>query len=158
MKLLARELGFSHVIEVDPLDTIAFPGGEIVAVPFLGEHNDLPFAKSAYLISAGEQRLLFAADSNCLDRRMYENLCAEYGPNPDRILGHGMHRRAVVLGVRAAVAETAGAQALPDEAFEGQRCRCGFEPAGRGAIRAGLYLCDRPRTLAAIFHGLGAGR
>jgi len=87
MKLLARELGFSHVIEVDPLDTIAFPGGAIIAAPFLGEHNDLPFAKSAYLISAGEQRLLFAADSNCLDRRMYENLCAEYGPIQTVFLG-----------------------------------------------------------------------
>ncbi|MGZ5050159.1 MAG: MBL fold metallo-hydrolase [Methylobacter sp.] len=28
MKLLARELGFTNVIEVDPLDTIPFPGGE----------------------------------------------------------------------------------------------------------------------------------
>ncbi|EGW20006.1 MBL fold metallo-hydrolase [Methylobacter tundripaludum] len=87
MKLLARELGFTDVIEVDPLDTIAFPGGAIIAAPFLGEHNDLPFAKSGYLISAGEQRLLFAADSNCLDRRMYENLCAEYGPIQTVFLG-----------------------------------------------------------------------
>jgi len=87
MKLLARELGFNHVIEVDPLDTIPFPGGAFVAAPFLGEHNDLPFAKSAYLISAGQQRLLFAADSNCLDRRMYENLYAEYGPIQTVFLG-----------------------------------------------------------------------
>lgn len=79
MRLLARELGFHRVVEVDPLDSIGFSGGEIVAVPFLGEHNDLPFAKSAYLIRAGKQQLLFAADSNCLDERMYRNLCAEYG-------------------------------------------------------------------------------
>jgi len=87
MKLLARELGFTDVIEVDPLDTIPFPGGEIVAAPFLGEHNDLPFAKSAYLIRAGGQRILFAADSNCLDKRMYENLCAQYGPIQTVFLG-----------------------------------------------------------------------
>lgn len=87
MKLLARELGFMNVIEVDPLDGIPLPGGEIVAVPFLGEHNDLPFAKSAYLICAGEQRLLFAADSNCLDKRMYENLRAQYGPIQTVFLG-----------------------------------------------------------------------
>jgi hypothetical protein len=79
MKLLARELGFQQVVEVDPLDSISFTGGEIVAVPFLGEHNDLPFAKSAYLVRAGNQKLLFAADSNCLDKHMYQNLCAEYG-------------------------------------------------------------------------------
>lgn len=87
MKLLARELGFDNVVEVDPLDAIPFAGGEIVAAPFLGEHNDLPFAKSGYLIAAGQQRLLFAADSNCLDRRMYENLCAEYGSIQTVFLG-----------------------------------------------------------------------
>lgn len=80
MKLLARELGFNNVLEVDPLDAIAFDGGEIVAAPFLGEHNDLPHAKSAYLIRAGREKILFAADSNCLDERMYENLCRELGP------------------------------------------------------------------------------
>ncbi|WP_367156100.1 MBL fold metallo-hydrolase [Methylomonas sp. HYX-M1] len=87
MKLLARELGFSKVTEVDPLDSFSFSGGACIAVPFLGEHNDLPFAKSGYLICAGPQRLLFAADSNCLDRRMYENLSAEYGPIQTVFLG-----------------------------------------------------------------------
>lgn len=80
LKLLAREMGFNHVVEVDPLDSIAFPDGEIIAAPFLGEHNDLPHAKSAYLIRAGREQILFAADSNCLDKRMYENLCRELGP------------------------------------------------------------------------------
>ncbi len=87
MKLLARELGFKQVIEVDPLDSISFTGGEIVAVPFLGEHNDLPFAKSAYLVRVGNQKLLFAADSNCLDKHMYQNLCAEYGSIETVFLG-----------------------------------------------------------------------
>jgi len=79
LKLMAQALGFTHVVEVEPLDTLAVPHGEIVAVPFLGEHNDLPFAKSAYLVKAGTKQILFAADSNCLDKRMYENLCAERG-------------------------------------------------------------------------------
>jgi hypothetical protein len=87
MKLLGRELGFRQVIEVDPLDSISFIGGEIVAVPFLGEHNDLPFAKSAYLVCVGNQKLLFAADSNCLDQQMYRNLCAEYGAVDTVFLG-----------------------------------------------------------------------
>ena len=79
VKLMARELGFQNVVEVEPLDSIPFFDGEIIAIPFLGEHNDLPFAKSAYLIRAGNQKILFAADSNCLDQQMYKNLCAEYG-------------------------------------------------------------------------------
>ena len=79
LKLMAHQLGFMNVQEVDPLDSIAVSNSEIVAVPFLGEHNDLPFAKSAYLIRAGNKQILFAADSNCLDKRMYENLCAQRG-------------------------------------------------------------------------------
>jgi L-ascorbate metabolism protein UlaG (beta-lactamase superfamily) len=79
LKLLAREMGFHNVVEVEPLDSIALNGGEIVAAPFLGEHNDLPHAKSGYLIRAAGQQVLFAADSNCLDKRMYENLRQQYG-------------------------------------------------------------------------------
>ena len=79
LKQMAHQLGFTHIIEVDPLDAIPVNNGEIVAVPFLGEHNDLPFAKSGYLIQAGNKQILFAADSNCLDKRMYENLCAQRG-------------------------------------------------------------------------------
>ncbi|NOU21260.1 MAG: MBL fold metallo-hydrolase [Methyloglobulus sp.] len=79
LKLIARELGFSNVMEVEPLDSIALPGGEIIAVPFLGEQNDLPNAKSGYLVRAGREQILFAADSNCLDKRMYENLYKELG-------------------------------------------------------------------------------
>jgi len=79
LRLMARELGYKNIVEVDPLDSLAFDQGEIIAVPFLGEHNDLPFAKTGYLIRAGNTRVLFAADSNCLDKRMYENLRARYG-------------------------------------------------------------------------------
>ncbi|MFA5985269.1 MAG: MBL fold metallo-hydrolase [Methylococcaceae bacterium] len=79
LRLMARELGFHQIQEVDPLDSLSFDLGEIVAVPFLGEHNDLPFAKTGYLVRAGHSQFLFAADSNCLDKRIYENLCAQRG-------------------------------------------------------------------------------
>ncbi len=74
LKLAAQRLGFKNVIEMDALDTLKLPDGEIVAVPFLGEHADLAHAKTAYLVRAGRERILFAADSNCLDRRLYEHL------------------------------------------------------------------------------------
>ncbi len=59
---------------MDALDSIKVPGGEIISVPFLGEHADLAHGKSGYLIRAGQERILFAADSNCLDKRLYEHL------------------------------------------------------------------------------------
>ena len=74
LKLLAQKLGFKHVLEMDSLETIKLPDGEIIAVPFLGEHADLPHGKTAYVVRAGKESILFAADSNCLDRRLYEHL------------------------------------------------------------------------------------
>ena len=80
LRLLAERLGFKQVREVECFDEVPFEGGRIVAVPFLGEHNDLPSAKSAYLIQAGSKSVLFAADSNCLDEAVYEPLHELAGP------------------------------------------------------------------------------
>lgn len=74
LKLAAKKIGFTKVVEVDSLDSIPVPGGEIICVPFLGEHADLAHGKCGYLIRAGRDRILFAADSNCLDKRLYEHL------------------------------------------------------------------------------------
>lgn len=74
LKLLARKLGFKHVLELDTFETIALADGEILAVPFLGEHGDLAHGKTGYVVRVGNERILFAADSNCLDRRMYEQV------------------------------------------------------------------------------------
>lgn len=79
LKLLARQLGFKNVVEADSLDEFEFPGGRIVVAPFLGEHNDLPNAKTAYAVCFGERSLLFAADSNCLDANIYAHLIREIG-------------------------------------------------------------------------------
>jgi len=74
LKLMAQKLGFRNVVELDALESIKLANGEIIAVPFLGEHADLPHGKSAYIVRAGKERILFAADSNCLDYKLYEHL------------------------------------------------------------------------------------
>lgn len=80
LKLLSRRLGFSDVVDLDELEAIALPDGEIIAVPFMGEHADLLHGKSAYVVRAGGERILFAADSDCLDSRMYEHVRRVVGP------------------------------------------------------------------------------
>lgn len=77
--LLARQLGFRNVREADSFDEFPFRDGSIVAVPFLGEHNDLASAKSAYLVRFGTERILFAADSNCLEPEIYARMGREIG-------------------------------------------------------------------------------
>jgi len=46
----------------------------------LGEHNDLPSAKTAYVVQLASHSILFAADSNCLDASMYEHVRKTTGP------------------------------------------------------------------------------
>ena len=87
LKLLLRKIGFRNVVELDSLESIELPGGEIVAVPFLGEHADLPHGKTGYVIRAGHQQILLGADSDCLDRRMYEHLRRILGPVQTVFLG-----------------------------------------------------------------------
>jgi len=75
----ARACGFDSVVELDALDAIPLPGGEIIAIPFFGEHADLAHGKSAYVVRAGDHKILLAADSNCLDPAVYENIRAAIG-------------------------------------------------------------------------------
>ena len=74
LKLMAKKMGFKHVIDLEPLESISLPDGEIIGIPFLGEHGDLAQSKTAYLIRAGLESILFAADSDCLEKKIYENV------------------------------------------------------------------------------------
>lgn len=87
LKMAARKLGFKNVVEVDTLDSIPFDGGEIIAAPFFGEHADLAHAKSAYVVRAGNEKILFAADSNCIDPQIYVNLKKSIGDIQTVFLG-----------------------------------------------------------------------
>lgn len=87
LRLAARQCGIKNVVEVDSLDVLDFPGGKIVAVPFFGEHADLAHGKSGYVVCCGEQRILLAADSNCLDPEVYHNIRKNVGRIATAFLG-----------------------------------------------------------------------
>jgi len=74
LKLLAHRIGFRDVVEMDSLENLQLPDGEITAVPFLGEHADLAHGKTGYVIRSGKRTLLIGADSDCLDKQVYENV------------------------------------------------------------------------------------
>lgn len=73
LRLLFHRLGFRNVVEMDALENLRLPDGEITAVPFLGEHADLAHGKTGYVIRLGKRKLLIGADSDCLDKQVYEN-------------------------------------------------------------------------------------
>lgn len=87
LKLLAQKVGFKNVVELDAMQSIPLPDGHIVAIPFMGEHGDLPHSKLAYVVRTGSRQIMFAADSDCLDESMYENVRRSLGPIQTVFLG-----------------------------------------------------------------------
>lgn len=87
LKLMARKLGFKNVIELEPLESIEAATGSIHGVPFLGEHGDLAHSKCGYLVRLGSHQMLFGADSDCLDERIYVNVRKALGPIETVFLG-----------------------------------------------------------------------
>ena len=75
IKLILNQIGFNDVVEIDNLESIDIPDGEIMGTPFLGEHSDLNIqAKTAHFVKLKNKKFLLAADSNNLSPEMYEYL------------------------------------------------------------------------------------
>jgi L-ascorbate metabolism protein UlaG (beta-lactamase superfamily) len=75
MKLMLENIGFKNVVELDEMETMDIRGGTITGVPFLGEHADLNVrAKVAHLIRLAGKSILFAADSNNIEPKLYEHI------------------------------------------------------------------------------------
>ncbi|SRR5579871_717285 len=80
LKLILGSIGFKRVLELDELDTVKCSDGEIMAVPFMGEHADLNIrSKLAYLVRLGDQKLMFAADSCNIEPALYRHIHREVG-------------------------------------------------------------------------------
>jgi L-ascorbate metabolism protein UlaG (beta-lactamase superfamily) len=75
MKMVLEQIGFERVTEVEEMQEIVVPGGQITAIPFFGEHCDLDIrSKSTYLVALEGYRCLVAADSSGLNPSVYENV------------------------------------------------------------------------------------
>lgn len=80
LKLMLQQLGFKNVVALSELESLPLPGGELIGVPFIGEHGDLNIqAKLAHLVRLEGKTLLMAADSNALEPRVYEHVHREVG-------------------------------------------------------------------------------
>ena len=75
IKLILKHTGFTSLIELKEMDYIALEEGEILGLPFLGEHSDLNIqSKLSYCIKLKNKKFLFAADSNNLDTSLYDHI------------------------------------------------------------------------------------
>ncbi|GIF17142.1 MBL fold metallo-hydrolase [Actinoplanes teichomyceticus] len=74
-----RALGFP-VIEVDDFDEVPFPGGRVVAAPFLDEHGEPDVrAKSTYLVQLAGASVFVGADSSGVDPVAYRLMRRQLG-------------------------------------------------------------------------------
>lgn len=88
IKLILKHTGFSSLIELREFDTIPLNEGELIALPFYGEHSDLNIqSKLSYCVHLKGRRFLFAADSNNLDPYLYEHIFDHVGPIDMLFLG-----------------------------------------------------------------------
>ncbi len=75
LRLVLESVGFRRVVELDELEVLPIDGGEIVGLPFLGEHGDLRVrSKLAHLVRLGGRTMVFAADSCNLEPRLYDHV------------------------------------------------------------------------------------
>lgn len=80
LKLMLKNTGFKNVITMEDLDELSITSGKIIALPFMGEHGDLDVTtKLGYLIEIDNFRVLFLADSQNLEFKLYEHIHKLYG-------------------------------------------------------------------------------
>jgi Diiron non-heme beta-hydroxylase N-terminal domain/Beta-lactamase superfamily domain len=76
VKMMLRNFGFSmSIVELEELEAIPTPEGEIRAIPFVGEHHDLDICgKTAYRLSISGRSYFIGADLNNVERAIYEKV------------------------------------------------------------------------------------
>jgi L-ascorbate metabolism protein UlaG (beta-lactamase superfamily) len=73
MALILRRLGYHNVRVVDVFDRIKFGEGEIVSLPFSGEHADLDVhSKQTILLKIKDRTFFFLVDSDAIDPALYK--------------------------------------------------------------------------------------
>ena len=75
VKLVLQYTGFESLIEMEETQTVCLKEGEIIGLPFFGEHSDLNIqSKLSYCIKLKGKTFMFAADSNNLDPFLYDHI------------------------------------------------------------------------------------
>jgi L-ascorbate metabolism protein UlaG (beta-lactamase superfamily) len=80
LKLILETIGFSSVHSLGEFESIDIPNGQILGLPFLGEHSDLNVhSKIAHHVTLNGHKFLLAADSNNLDPELYTEIFKKTG-------------------------------------------------------------------------------
>jgi L-ascorbate metabolism protein UlaG (beta-lactamase superfamily) len=73
MKLILQRLGYTNIEVVDAFDTIKLDEGEIISLPFSGEHADLNIhSKQTIFVKLKGRKFFFLVDSDAIDPALYK--------------------------------------------------------------------------------------
>jgi L-ascorbate metabolism protein UlaG (beta-lactamase superfamily) len=85
MELALRGLGFTDVQSLGAFDAVEIDGGEILSLPFTGEHADLDiFSKQTLFVRVNDKRFFFLVDSDAINPALYQLVCDVCG-RPDAL-------------------------------------------------------------------------
>ncbi len=80
LKLMLKTLNF-NVLEMDDMDVLDIAGGQLISIPFLGEHGDLNVrSKTAWHFKLLGKSIFVGADSSNLDPNMYQRIYQQIKP------------------------------------------------------------------------------
>ena len=88
LKLILQHIGFTSLLNLNELERVEFKDGEILTLPFFGEHCDLNIqSKLSYCVNIKGKKFMLAADSNNLSEPLYEHIFNFTGPIDMLFLG-----------------------------------------------------------------------
>jgi L-ascorbate metabolism protein UlaG (beta-lactamase superfamily) len=92
MKLVLKELGFTDVDVLDPFDSVDIPDGNILSLPFTGEHADLNiYSKHTISLTLKGRKFLFLIDSDGRDSVLYQRMMRRVGEVDALFIGMECH-------------------------------------------------------------------
>lgn len=92
MKLMLQSFGFKNIDVLDAFERVEIPDGNILSLPFTGEHADLSiYSKQTIALTLKGRKLMFLIDSDGVDRMLYQRLMRRVGPVDVLFLGMECH-------------------------------------------------------------------
>jgi len=86
MKLALRKLGYEKISVLDAFESIRVQDGQIVSLPFPGEHVDLDiYSRHGIHVELKGRRFTFLVDSDGCDRHLFRRIAARVGKKADAL-------------------------------------------------------------------------
>jgi hypothetical protein len=83
-----KRLGFERIVTLEQFTPLRMDGGEIMSVPFTGEHGDLDVqSKHCVIVRLAGEQVLFMVDSDAVDPAMLRRIAVRIGPVDVTFLG-----------------------------------------------------------------------